>query len=121
MTIANSQPISANDPLITIAIPTFNRASWLKDCVVSALSQSYRDIEVVISDNASTDETVRLLNELHDRRLRVIRQDRNIGLIPNFNACLAEAKGDYIVFLPDDDRVAPWMLERFVTLLKHRS
>lgn len=109
---------SADDPLVTIAIPTFNRASWLRDCVVAALAQSYKNFEIVVSDNASTDETGEMLREFHDPRLRVVRQERNIGLIPNWNACLAEAKGDYIVFVSDDDRVAPWLLERCIALLR---
>ena len=62
---------SSENPLVTIAIPTFNRASWLGDCVRSALSQSYRNIEVLVSDNASTDDTQSVLSEFPDPRLRV--------------------------------------------------
>lgn len=99
-------------PRFTIAIPTFNRAALLKGCVTSALSQTYPDFEVVVSDNASQDDTQDVLRQFCDRRLRIVRQDANIGLIPNWNACLAAAKGDYIVILSDDDRVAPWLLQR---------
>ena len=101
-----------------MAVPTFNRASWLKDCVLSILTQSYENFEVVVSDNASTDETQKVLGEFHDARLRVVTQKDNIGLIPNWNACLAEAKGDYIVFVSDDDKIAPWLLERCISLVK---
>lgn len=59
-----------------------------------------------------------VLKEFVDRRLRVIRQRENIGPTPNWNACLAEAKGDYIVFVPDDDRISPWLLERCVAVTK---
>ena len=111
-------PAAADDPLVTIAIPTFNRASLLKDCVLAALSQTYQNFEILVSDNASTDETEEVLREFTDRRLRVVRQKTNIGLLPNWNACLAEAKGDYIVFVSDDDRIAPWMLERCIALVK---
>src|ERR1700752_5036117 len=104
--------------LVTIAIPTFNRAAWLKGCLISALSQTYQNFEVLVSDNASTDETAEVLDELGDPRVRVVRQKTNIGLIPNWNACLAEAKGDYVVFVADDDRIAPWMLERCMGLVE---
>jgi glycosyltransferase involved in cell wall biosynthesis len=115
MTIAWSiGPNAVNDPLVTIAIPTFNRAPWLKECVLSALAQSYPRFEVLVSDNASTDETEEVLKEFDDRRLRVVRQESNIGLLGNFNACLAEARGEYIVLVPDDDRIAPQMLERCI-------
>jgi glycosyltransferase involved in cell wall biosynthesis len=104
-------------PLVTIAIPTFNRASWLGDCIRSALAQSYQRLEVLVSDNASTDETALVLSRFSDERLRVVRQPTNIGANANWNACLAEAKGAYIVFLPDDDRISPWLLERCVALI----
>lgn len=105
-----------NGPLVTIAIPTFNRAPLLADCVRSALSQTYSNFEIVVSDNASTDETQAVLSSFHDPRLRVVRQPQNIGLMPNWNACLAEARGAFIVFVADDDRIAPWMLDRCVGL-----
>jgi glycosyltransferase involved in cell wall biosynthesis len=109
---------STRDPLVTIAIPTFNRASWLADCVLAALSQTYQHFEVLVSDNASTDETVEVLSKFRDPSLRVVRQKSNTGLLPNWNACLAEARGEYIVFVSDDDRVASWMLERCMVLVK---
>jgi glycosyltransferase involved in cell wall biosynthesis len=105
-------------PLVTIAIPTFNRASWLGGCVVAALAQTYQNLEILVSDNASTDETQQVLRELSDSRLRVVRQAENIGLLPNWNACLADARGDYIIFVSDDDRVAPWLLERCMDLVQ---
>jgi glycosyltransferase involved in cell wall biosynthesis len=106
------------EPLVTIAIPTFNRASLLKNCVIAAFSQTYQHFEVVVSDNASTDETAEVLRQFSDARLRVVRQVRNIGLVPNWNACLAEAKGEYIVYCSDDDALAPRILERCVELAK---
>lgn len=109
-------------PLVTIAIPTFNRASWLGDCILSALSQTYPHFEVLVSDNASTDKTSEVLRQFSDPRIRVVRQQTNIGLLPNWNACLSEAEGDYVVFVSDDDRIAPWMLERCVALIMgHRQ
>ncbi len=109
---------SVGNPFITIAIPTFNRSSWLKACILSALNQSYQHFEVVVSDNASTDDTAKLLKTFRNPRLRVIHQTKNIGAIPNWNACLSKAKGDFIVFLSDDDEIAPWFLERCISLIK---
>src|SRR5215510_863870 len=94
-----------NEPLVTIAIPTFNRAQWLKDCILSALAQSYSRYELIVSDNASTDQTPAALAEFDDRRLRVLRHERNLGPVANWNACVQHAKGDYIVVVPDDDRI----------------
>ncbi|MCK1424836.1 glycosyltransferase family 2 protein [Bradyrhizobium sp. 182] len=110
--------MSSTEPLVTIAIPTFNRAAWLPGCVETALAQSYQRFEVLVSDNASTDATSEILSQISDPRVRVLRQSTNVGQIPNWNACLAEAKGDYVVFVSDDDRIAPSLLERCVTLVK---
>ena len=117
-TAQSGSPESTPDQLVTIAIPTFNRASRLADCVLAALSQTYQRFEVLVSDNASTDETAELLRQFRDPRLRVVRQKSNIGLLPNWNACLAEARGEYIVFVSDDDRIQPWMLGRCIALVK---
>src|SRR5262245_40586459 len=106
----------AGEPFVTIAIPTFNRASLLKSCVKVALSQTYQHFELLVSDNASTDATAEVLREFNDPRLRVVRQPHNIGLIPNWNACLAEARGEFIVFCSDDDALLPWILEKCVAV-----
>ena len=120
MTLSNSARADLSCPFITIAIPTFNRAALLKGCVAAALSQTYRHFEVVVSNNASPDDTRSVLSRFGDARLRVINQDTNIGMLPNWNACLANAKGDYIVFLCDDDRIAPGMLERCAHLIRQQ-
>lgn len=111
---------STGGPLATIAIPTFNRAPLLKDCIDSALAQTFDRFEVVVSDNASTDDTQNVLAGFDDSRLRIVRQDTNIGLIPNWNACLAAARGDYVVILPDDDRLAPHFLARCFELIERQ-
>lgn len=107
-------------PFVTIAIPTYNRAALLTGCVASALSQTYPHFEVLVSNNASPDDTSRVLRGFSDARLRVINQETNIGLLPNWNACLASARGDYIVFVSDDDRIMPWLLERCASLIRQQ-
>jgi len=107
-------------PLVTIAIPTYNRAALLRGCVQAALAQSYENIEILVSDNASEDETPQVLQEFSDSRLRIIRQSENIGLLPNWNACLAAARGTYVVFLSDDDRIAPWFVQRCYSVIAGR-
>jgi hypothetical protein len=120
VTFSNSVPDNSAYPLVTIAIPTFNRATLLKGCVTAALSQTYPHFEVVVSNNDSPDDNKNVLSGFNDARLRIINQETNIGLLPNWNACLANAKGDYIVFVADDDRIAPWLLERCARLIKRQ-
>lgn len=108
-------------PLVTIAIPTYNRASLLKGCIDAALAQTYTNFEILVSDNASTDATQEVLERITDKRLRVVRQKSNIGLVGNWNACLANAAGAYTFLVPDDDRIAPWLVERCVKVIEGRS
>ena len=120
--MSSSEPLlgTTSEPLVTIAIPTFERAELLRDCVQSALAQTYKNIEVIVSDNASPDHTQDILREFDDTRLRVVRQEKNIGLLPNWNFCLAAAKGKYVFVVSDDDRVAPWLVERCVKVTKEQ-
>ncbi|TAH66333.1 MAG: glycosyltransferase [Rhodopseudomonas palustris] len=104
-------------PLVTIAIPTFNRSQLLRACIDRVLAQTYPRFELLICDNASEDDTEQMLAGVDDDRLRVVRHDTNIGLLPNWNSCVEHARGDYIVILPDDDAIAPHFLERCVDVI----
>jgi len=93
-------------PLVTIAIPTYNRAScYLPVALRSALAQSYPRLEVLVSDNASSDDTATLIQEIADTRLRYVRHPVNIGANRNSNYCLSQARGDYFLLLHDDDAI----------------
>jgi len=78
----------------------------------SALAQTYADVEVVVSDNASSDDTVERIDEIHDRRLIRIRQPSNIGMVGNFNACVRSATGEFFLMLSDDDVLEPTAIEK---------
>jgi glycosyltransferase involved in cell wall biosynthesis len=102
-----------NEPLVTIGLPTYNRAPSLPRAISSALAQTYRNLELMISDNASTDETQRLCREAseQDARVRYFRQPVNIGPTANFNAVLSAARGEFFMWLADDD----WLDHSFVS------
>jgi glycosyltransferase involved in cell wall biosynthesis len=90
---------------VSILIPTFNRSRWLVKAVRSALHQSYGDLEVVVCDNASTDNTKWLMQDIvaGDRRVRYARSAKNEGPIANWWRCLELARGHFCVILSDDD------------------
>ena len=91
-------------PFVTIAIPTFNRAdSYLPQTLQCALSQTYPNLEIIVSDNCSTDGTKALVTSIDDPRLRYFRHEPNIGANNNFNFCFEQAKGIYLLLLHDDD------------------
>lgn len=100
-----------NSELITICIPTRNRSGFLLKAVQSALAQTYPHIEIVVSDNASTDDTALRMQEIDDPRLVFLKQTENLGMIGNFNACLKAAKGSLFLLLSDDDLLEPEAIE----------
>ena len=94
-------------PLVSILIPTYNRAKYLGDALDSALHQTYKNIEIIVHDDASTDGTRELLQRYHDSRLRIIRTENNHGMLGGWNYIVDQAKGEYIKFLASDDLLEP--------------
>ena len=80
--------------------------------IESALAQTHRDIEVIVSDNASSDDTAEHVSRIFDPRLVFIRQPENLGMTGNFNACLQAATGELFLMLSDDDILEPACIER---------
>jgi glycosyltransferase involved in cell wall biosynthesis len=95
------------EPLVSVCIPTHNRGDLLKESIESVLSQTLADFELIVSDNASEDHTSEVVSSCTDDRIRYIRNRRNIGLINNFNQCLAQAQGRYVTVFHDDDLMLP--------------
>jgi glycosyltransferase involved in cell wall biosynthesis len=92
-------------PLVSIGLPTYNRASILKRAIESVLTQDYQNIELVISDNGSTDETEGICLEASrlDGRVKYFRQHSNQGAIENFREVLRRSSGEFFMWLGDDD------------------
>jgi glycosyltransferase involved in cell wall biosynthesis len=90
-------------PLVSVGIPTYNRAHFLRESLATALAQTYPNVEVVVSDNASPDDTPRVVEEVGNGRLRYHRNGSNIGSAANFLKALELASGEYFAWLQDDD------------------
>ena len=103
-------------PKVSICIPTFNMAVYLRAAVSSALAQTFTDCEIVVCDNASTDETPSVLAGFSDPRLRIYRNETNIGMIANFNRVVELASALWIKFLCADDVLEPSCMEKCVAL-----
>jgi glycosyltransferase involved in cell wall biosynthesis len=102
-------------PLVTIGIPTYNRLEMLRSAVESIAEQTYSNIELVISDNSSSDGTQDFLSSLEfEFPLKVLYQSQNIGMRENWNACLNEANGDYFLLLSDDDMLTVGSIQLLV-------
>jgi len=89
--------------LVSVILPTYNRAQYLKRAIESVLNQSYNDFELVIINDGSTDNTLEVLLEYHDPRIKIIRNEVNIGFVKSLNKGINYAKGKYIARIDDDD------------------
>lgn len=101
------------DIFLTICIPTFNRASFIKDCIDSILNQDYNLYEIIICDNQSTDDTKSIVDSFSDIRIKYLMNDRNYGLWGNHNQCIQNVKGDWIIFLHSDEKLVQGALRLF--------
>lgn len=110
----------SNIPRVSVCIPVRNGVEFIEKAVLSVLEQTYQDFELIIVDNFSTDNTVDLIEKLTSRtdKIKLYKNQKNIGLIENFNACLYKATGKYIKFLCADDVLMPKCLELMVSSLE---
>ena len=112
-------------PAVSVLIPSYNYARYLPETIESVLAQTLGDFELVIFDDRSSDSSIEVLERYarRDERIRFRSNERNLGMVENWNACLSAARGKYVKFLHADDKLTrPTALERLVALLeKHPS
>lgn len=109
-------------PVVTVGLPVFNGERYLAETLDALLGQTFGDFELLISDNASADETEAICRRYvaGDRRIRYHRQAVNVGAAPNFNGTVAEARGRYFKWAAHDDLVDPRFLAEAVRALDER-
>jgi glycosyltransferase involved in cell wall biosynthesis len=104
---------------VSVTIATYNRSAMVRQAIECALQQTRPPDEIVVSDDASTDDTWRVLEGLarQDARLRIFRRRRNSGGVENWNCAIQRSRGDYIAWCSDDDRYLPDHLEASIRYL----
>lgn len=98
-------------PFFSVCIPNFNYSNFLKLTIESVLSQSFQDFEIIVSDNASTDDSVQMIKAINDSRITLIENQVNLGFSPNLDKCTQVAKGKFMILLSSDDVMFPMALE----------
>ncbi|HLX29950.1 MAG TPA: glycosyltransferase family 2 protein [Casimicrobiaceae bacterium] len=95
-------------PGVSICLPTYNGARYLRECLASALAQTHGDFELVVVDDRSTDETMDIIRDVAhaDSRVRVFENDANLGLVGNWNRCIELSSAPWIKFVFQDDLLA---------------
>lgn len=102
---------------VTVLMPTYNVAPYVKEAIESVLRQSYRDFELLVVDDASTDDTLAVVRSIDDPRIRIAAFDNNVGLAENLNRGLALINTEYVARMDGDDIAEPYWLEREVAIL----
>jgi glycosyltransferase involved in cell wall biosynthesis len=104
-----------NQPLVSICIPTYNAVEFFEPCLQSAVEQTYQSIEILISDDGSTDETIAIAKKFVEKysQVRIVKNAQK-GMVSNWNNCIEQAKGDWIKFLFQDDILKPACVEKML-------
>jgi len=105
-------------PRVTFVVPCYNLGHLLGECITSILTQSFRDIEVLVMDDCSPDATPEVVAAIRDPRVRHVRHASNVGHLRNYNIGIGMARGEYVWLISADDRLRrPYVVERFVDAL----
>lgn len=105
-------------PFFSICIPNYNYARYLGITIQSVLDQSWPHFEIIVADNASTDDSVPVVEAFSDPRIRLIRNPVNLGFAPNLDRATETAIGDYFILLSSDDTMKPGALEAYARIIE---
>lgn len=109
---------STDRPLISVVLPTYNREVYIKRAIDSVLCQTYENLELIIVDDKSADNTLAVVSTLQDVRVKLVRHDRNLGCSAARNTGIDAARGEFIAFQDSDDVWLPHKLEKQLRVLR---
>lgn len=110
-----------SNSLISVLIPSYNHASFIKETIHSIWNQNYNNIEIIITDDRSTDNTLEILNELKKSTpfpMHIIVNERQLGIAGNCNAAISHANGEFVCFLASDDMLIPNRFEKQINFFE---
>lgn len=113
--------VDENNRLVSIIMPSYNTTSFIEETIQSVIAQTYTDWELLIVDDRSTDDTVKIVSAIHDDRIRLFRNDKNSGAALSRNKALREAKGKWVAFLDSDDLWLPDKLEKQIAFMEKHN
>ena len=119
---SNSRPVMSL-PALSVIVPNYNHAKYLPICLNSILAQSVTPLEIVVLDDASTDNSVEVIESFASKHplLRLVRNERNLGVMHNINKGAELARGEYVFFQAADDEVLPGLFEKSLRLLAQHA
>ena len=105
-------------PLVSVCIPTYNSQSFILDTIESVLQQSYQNLEVIICDDCSHDQTVEIIRSIQDARIKLFQNETNLGIEGNWNKTLLKASGHYAKVMGADDILASDCIQKQVAVFE---
>jgi glycosyltransferase involved in cell wall biosynthesis/predicted SAM-dependent methyltransferase len=115
--IEATKPATKSYPLVSVIMPSYNHASFIKESIESVLNQSLTDFELCITDDFSTDSSVEIIESFKDSRIKLIKLEKNMGAAFAMNTSLRNSLGKYISIINSDDIFEPFKLEKQVNFL----
>jgi O-antigen biosynthesis protein len=109
--------MESSDKFISICIPTYNRSGYIQEAIDSVLAQLEPDSEILVVDDGSTDDTVKVIKKFSEQEISYLSKEHT-GPSDTRNRCISEARGDFILWLDSDDLIAPGLISRFRELVK---
>ncbi|UKI56577.1 MAG: glycosyltransferase [Treponema succinifaciens] len=108
-----------NEPLVSVIIPTYNRGRLILDSINSVLNQTYKNIELIVVDDCSTDDTEEILKSINDSRIKYVKLEKNSGACIARNKGIELSTGEFIAFNDSDDLWITTKLEKQLCFLKN--
>ena len=106
-----------NKPLVSVCIPAYNNEDYILETINCILSQSYKNIELIVVDDNSSDDTYKVVKSVKDVRLKAYRNKDNLGMAGNWNRCLELCSGKYIKLVCADDLLHKRLIEKEVAIM----
>jgi len=109
-------------PLVSIAIITYNSEKFIDNAIISVLNEGYTNIEIIISDDTSTDETIKIITkyaEAYPDKIKLLLAKQNMGAAANWFKCISNCKGKYILALAGDDELYPYKISKRVEIMEN--
>lgn len=106
---------------VSICIPVYNAENYIETTLKSVINQTFKEIEIIVIDNKSTDKTIEKIEQIHDSRIKLIKNKKNYGMVGNWNICLKHVRGEYIQFVCADDILEKNCLEEKVKFMDNNK
>lgn len=108
-------------PLVSVLMPVYNASAYLIESMSSIINQTYNHLEIIIVDDGCTDDSMDIVHSFYDKRVKLIRNSKNIGLAASLNKAIRLAQGKYLARMDADDIAFPMRFEKQVNFLEHHS